>query len=163
MSNARNKVIYLITTSLCLRDNRQHDFNGIPYVTEKELSSAEAVYITGGEPVLFSDPNNIASYLKNRYKNIRKVYLCANVTETNMFLNRGGNLSHINGVVLSITQEYDQLLFSFVSRVIRDKFPEVKDNRIFVSDGLMPDDPVGFKVINQENFRPADGSILRKV
>ena len=79
-------VLHLLTTNLCLRNcphccNKQYDLNEVPYVSEKELKLVEDVCLTGGEPILFSNVSAIATYLKQKYPNIKKVYVYANAKE----------------------------------------------------------------------------------
>lgn len=90
---ARN--IHLLTTSLCYRNcpyccNKQYDLSTIPQVSNEELCLAENIFLTGGEPFTFSQPAEIADYLKYKYKNIKKVIVYTNAYELYYYLAKGG-------------------------------------------------------------------------
>ena len=64
------KIIHIMITSLCDRNcpyccNNQYDLNDIPYATSEELSKANTVCLTGGEPFMYSNPCDSADRLKN--------------------------------------------------------------------------------------------------
>ena len=74
------EVIHLLVTSLCNRDckyccNKQYDLAQIPYVTEEELNDCKTLCLTGGEPFLYTDPCEIAYYYKQRFNNIKNIYM----------------------------------------------------------------------------------------
>jgi len=163
------KVIHLMVTSLCLRNcpyccNKQYDLNDIPYVTDEELKECEILCLTGGEPFEFTNPCRLASYYKATYPNIKKVYVYTNASEFNGYLARNNNLHSIDGVNVSIKNMND--LNSF-TRIIENGWVNMlKDNRLYVFNKLEPKDTGNFKVFQrewQEEFKPADDSIFRKI
>lgn len=174
MLNEKNerteKVIHLMVTSLCRRNckyccNKQYDLNDVPYVTDKELKKCHILCITGGEPFAFTNPNDIAFYYKQKYLNIRKVYVYTNAVELVWYLaNHHDTLCSIDGINVSIKTEADRKVFkSLVSNPLMN---HMKDNQLYVFDNLFPDDTTGFKVIErqwQPEFVPADDSIFRKI
>lgn len=162
------KVIHLLTTTLCDRNckhccNKQYDLNDIPYVTDEELKECETLCITGGEPVLYSKPTDIALHYKTKFPNIKNVYLYANAAELFEYLYRGGDLYSIDGVNVSIKSMKDFMVFN---RIKDDYFVKTKaSNRLYVFDNLVPKDTGNFKVFKrdwQEDFNPANDSIFRK-
>jgi hypothetical protein len=92
-TNKTKGVIHLLATSLCDRDcqyccNKSYNLEDIPYVTQEELLNAHTICITGGEPCLFSDPYAIANYYKNKYSNIKDIYLYANAEAYGQYLEK---------------------------------------------------------------------------
>ena len=163
------KVIHLMVTSLCLRNcphccNKQYDLNDIPYVTDEELKYCEVLCLTGGEPFLFTNPCTIARYYKDKYPNIKKVYVYTNATELSGFLYKNKNLDYIDGVNVSIKDSMDKVCFDDV--VNCETIKNLSSNRLYVFNNLMPKHIKGFEVFArewQEDFKPADDSIFRKV
>lgn len=163
------KIIHLMVTTLCNRNckyccNKQYDLNNIPYITNEELKDAEILCITGGEPFMFSNPCSIAAYYKNKYPNIKKVYVYTSAYELALYL-LCHNLYDIDGLNISIRDNKD--LDSF-NKVIKshDSVIDLESNRLYSFNNLCKDEPEGFKLINrvwQKDFVPANDSIFRKV
>ena len=164
--------LHLLTTSLCLRNckhccNKQYDLNSVPYASKKDFISVEEVCLTGGEPVIFSDVNCIASYLKQNYKNIKKVYVYANAVELYLTLKRRGiNPLVIDGISLSIKRYADVEAFKAIC--LFGWLREIESVYVYVFDNLISekDIPDGWKFIKrewQEKFKPAPNSIFRKI
>ena len=164
------KIIHLLTTTLCLRNcehccNKQYDLNQVPYVSEEELKNAEEILITGGEPIMFSNPNEIAYELKLRYPNINKVYLYANVFELTVSLESGAKLDKIDGLSVSIKTMRDYATFELLLKQIKP-YENLKSNRVYVFNDLIPNSLGNFEVVErkwQENFVPDQNSIFRKI
>lgn len=167
-------IIHLLTTSLCDRDckyccNKQYDLNDIPYVTENELKDCHTIYITGGEPFLFSQPDNIALYLRKKYPNIKNVGVYGNAKALSEYLFSGGDLNFITHLSISIKniQDYKSLLDIIACPEVRRK-PR-QNNRLYImynSQRLPRKAMEVFTVISrgwQEEFIPASDSIFRKV
>lgn len=164
--------IHLLTTSLCDRDcpyccNKQYDLSTIPQVSNEELCRAENIFLTGGEPFTFSQPVEIANWLKYKYKNIKKVIVYTNAYELYCYLVTIGSLNHIDGLTVSLKEHRDKDYFEGILDYLKD-YPECKSNRLyyfgdFLIEGL---DTSGFEVFAREwqpNFVPAPDSIFRRI
>lgn len=167
-----NKIIHILVTTLCNRNckfccNKLCDKNKIDYVTDEELSKAEIICITGGEPFLFSNPNEIAKYYKKKFANIKQVYVYSNAIELADYLTSGGKLNYIDGISLSIKVPKDVPAFDNV--IAKDKqILQLTSNLCYYFDNLKPNTNGNFKIIPREwqtfeNYKPAPDSIFRKV
>ncbi len=170
-------IIHLLTTTLCNRNcryccNKQYDLNSIPYVTDEELREAEIICVTGGEPVLYSNPSQIARRLKASYPNIKTIYVYANAIELYEYLNRENfaqRVDSIDGFTTSIKSKGDELAFKALVHSDIGKALEhvTKSNIVYLFKGCeKPIDLGNFKLIErewQEDFKPADDSIFRKI
>ena len=173
------KVIHLMVTPLCNRDceyccNKQYSLDDIPRVTDEELMEAEVLCLTGGEPFAFTNPCEIAKYYKQKYPNIKKVYVYTNAYElyefirTNMF-----TLSNIDGLSVSIKNKRDKTALEILIKeycyywdIIGNN--ELTSNRLydFLGEEYNTYITSRFKVIKREwqkNFVPADDSIFRTI
>lgn len=174
------KVMHLMVTSLCDRDckyccNKQYYLNSIPYATDEELREVETLCLTGGEPFAYTKPNAIAYHYKHKYSNIMRVIVYTNAYElwSSLIINRAP-LGNIDGLNISIKNLGDYLV---LDDIIRDKeVCSLPLNRIYVfgdrlyekTNSLLTEyDKLGrFRVIRrewQEDFKPADDSIFRRV
>lgn len=176
MLNERNEktkgTIHLMVTDLCARDcpyccNKQYDLKDIPVVTEEELRECHTVCLTGGEPILFADPNTISAFLKRGYENIKRVYLYANAFELFLRLGKRYPTQFIDGFSVSIKSDKDLNAFRFLQKHYGFVF-NGKSNRVYVFDSLLAENEVGslFQFVKrewQEDFIPADDSIFRKL
>lgn len=170
------KKIHLMVTSLCDRVcpyccNNQYDLNTIPYVTHEELQNAEVIYITGGEPFIYSNPCNIAKKYKNLYKNIKKIIVYTNAAELGSYLMNNGKLSYIDGLTISIKSTLDVLIFnkyiienplvhscSLNKDVFIYVFPQFKDKIMYNNKNFI------FREREwQKDFKPNPNSIFRKI
>lgn len=132
------KIIHLMVTSLCDRNcpyccNKQYDLNDIPYVTDEELKEAHTVFITGGEPFIYSNPIEIAKKLKNKYKNIENVYVYTNAEEFVNWAINDNNLSKlgygcINGLNISIKNKDDFYSMCCLLENCESKFLDIIDS-----------------------------------
>lgn len=172
--------IHLMVTTLCDRDckyccNKQYDLDAIPTVTPEELSACHTVYITGGEPFLFSNPNAIAEELKKKYPNIKTVRVYTNALALWTYLTKGGRLDNIDGLSVSIKNITDRSFFDLLlsDSIELEKIKSYcKSNVLYIFDKLMPiqfkwygADKV-FKVEYrewQEDFIPEPTSIFRRI
>ena len=177
--NERNektkKIIHLLTTSLCKRNcphccNKQYDLNTIPYVIDEELKEATTICITGGEPVLYSNVSQIAWRLKYLYRNIEKVYVYANAQELEWYLGQpcvdySTKVDFIDGFTVSIKDWRD--VYAFEEIVKSGILKNMSSNIVYLFEGLQEPKVLGnFKLIKrgwQEDFKPADDSIFRKL
>lgn len=168
------KVIHLMTTTLCSRDcpyccNKQYDIDQVPTVTDEELKECEVVCLTGGEPVRFSNVKAIAARLKTKNRHI-KVYVYANAMELYFYLKTDKNWMGrrlIDGWSVSIKHGEDARLFKKLVELFPKDFLN-KSNRLYVYDNLFPkeDCPDCFEYFDrewQEDFKPADDSIFRRI
>lgn len=163
------KVIHIMVTSLCNRDckyccNKQYSLDDIPYVTNEELLNAETVCITGGEPFLFCNPCEIAKFIKNKYHNIRNVYVYTNALELADWLTNN-TIHHLDGVNVSIKTKADALRFNEI--ISNTSINSLRSNLVYVFDDLIDDTNIGnFAYIKrnwQKDFKAANDSIFRKI
>lgn len=161
--------IHLLVTTLCDRNckhccNKQYDLNEIPYVTGEELSQAKKVYITGGEPFKYSNPVEIAGWIKSKFKDI-EVYVYTNADELAEYLSGDGYLAFIDGLTVSIKTQND--LDAFENELVHNPLIcRLKSNMLYCFYGLYPFEAGNFKVrkrVWQEDFVPEAHSIFRKV
>jgi MoaA/NifB/PqqE/SkfB family radical SAM enzyme len=172
--------MHLMVTSLCDRDckyccNKQYDLNSIPYATDEELREVETLYLTGGEPFAYTKPNAMAYHYKHKYPNIMRVIVYTNACELwSSWITNRTPLGNIDGLNISIKNLGDYLV---LDDIIRDKeVCSLPLNRIYVfgdrlyekTNSLLTEyDKLGrFQVIRrewQEDFKPADDSIFRRV
>lgn len=159
--------LHLLVTSLCDRDckyccNKEYDIHNLPYVTDDELRSAGRLYITGGEPFLYSSPCDLANYYRHKYPNISSVVVYTNAAELLEFLECGGFFHNIDGLDISIKNEKDiQAWNEFLSKDY--KVRELPKNRIYDFTGTISDPEI--QVVQrrwQEHFVPAPNSIFRR-
>lgn len=179
-------VIHLMVTSLCDRNcphccNKQYDLNEIPYVTNEEFKEAHTVFITGGEPFKYSNPVEIANSLKDKYKNIKSVYVYTNAKEFVIWAINNNNLSKlkhscINGLNISIKNKDDFYSMCCLLEDCGSKFLDIIDNlggRSRIYDFIDTRDYEYFykEILEhfdyfkrewQEDFEAADDSIFRK-
>ena len=167
---ARN--IHLLTTSLCYRNcpyccNKQYDLSTIPQVSKEELRHAENIFLTGGEPFVFSQPNQIAIYLKENYWNLKRVIVYTNAFELHHYLLCGGSLEAIDGLTISVKEYVDKARFKEITSFLK-KYPYCNSNRLYYFDKSLIEglDTSGFEVFAREwqpDFVPAPDSIFRRI
>lgn len=162
---------HIMVTSLCDRDcqyccNKQYDLTSIPYITNEELDQMKHIYITGGEPFVYSNPCEIAMNLKLRHKNIESIIVYTNALELEYYLSKGGRIFCINGVTVSIKNSCDE--HAFKNKISHN--PEIlrlPSNRLYVFPGFEDVEcPPQFTKIKREwqkNFVPAPNCIFRKL
>ena len=179
------KIIHLAITTLCDRKckyccNNWYSWNEVEQVTSEELSKAEIICLTGGEPFAYGNPVAIAHKLKKEYSNIKKVYIYTNAKELYNYLHSGGKLT-VNSDYgdESIICDIDGLNISIKNKADIDtclalkNYPEVgllSENRLYVFNHLITKVPVGLgdncKLIHREwqkEFIPANDSIFRRI
>lgn len=139
---------------------------------DEELRKAHTIYITGGEPFKFSNPNAIAKYLKTKYHNIRTVRVYTGAVELAQWLkcnshwfNVAGELNWIDGVTVSLKNKYD--VTCFMTDIVDDERIELLDsNMLYVFGDLAPKDLGNFIVkprVWMEDFIPDKKSIFRRI
>lgn len=180
--NERNektkKIIHIVVTELCDRNcpyccNKQYNMNDISRVTDEELKEAEILFLTGGEPFAYTQPDKIAEYYKTRYSNIKKVFVYTNALELGQYIIKTEKTHsgfspwlQINGLSISIKNKADVEVFN---KIIKNYKPiiELESNRLYIFNNLYPiKDIEGFKVTKREwqvDFIPADDSIFRRM
>lgn len=161
---------HILVTSLCDRDckyccNKQYDLNSVPYITEDELSRMKHIYLTGGEPFTYSNPNAIARKLKLRYQNIEQVIVYSNAYELWEYLANGGMTNFIDGVTISVKSEVD--ISSLDCCTAYSRLINLPKNRLYVFPGYEDVDcPASIEKIPrvwQEEFVPAPNCIFRRL
>lgn len=178
--------IHLMVTTLCDRDckfccNKQYNLDMISTVTPEELSACHTVYITGGEPFLFSNPVKIAIFLKSKYPNIKTIRVYTNASAVADYINWYdgkyiNKFESIDGLSVSIKTKEDQNLFP---RIVADTdVQKMESNYLYLFNGFkcptakdsilmaMYRDKMNFKVIErewQEDFIPEPTSIFRRI
>lgn len=164
------KVIHLMVTTLCGRNcphccNKQYDLNDVAYVTDEELRTVKAMFITGGEPFAFASPCNTARYYRRRYPNIKQICVYTNAIELAQYLRDGGQIHSIDGVNISLKCKADVTAFTEI--ILKDeRITSLPNNYLYVFDNLYDGNPTGFTTFNrkwQADFTPADDSIFRKI
>lgn len=139
-------------------------------ITEKELSEAENIFLTGGEPFEFSSPNNIARDLKFVYRNIKNVYVYTNAMELDHYLFHHNydttSLIHIDGLTISVKSKGDKAAFE-VSLRKREAVTNLKSNKLYVFPGF-EDIKINEHFekhlrVWQEDFKPSPDSIFRRM
>ena len=172
------KNLHLLCTTLCGRNcpnccNKLYSFDSIPYATKEELSECENVFLTGGEPFAFAQPNAIAGWLKNRYPNIKKVYVYTNASELFYYLCSEGTMHNIDGVSVSIKTHHDRDQFEYLANTAHNLYRFGKNDRCYYfGDDLKPncEEAVadGLTLIKREwksleEWKPASDSFFRKI
>lgn len=165
------KIIHIMVTSLCDRKcpyccNNQYDLNDIPYVTSEELSKADTICLTGGEPFMYSNPCEIADKLKKEYPNIKNIYVYSNAYELMLYINKMKHPFHsIDGITVSIKNPLDEIAFKKI--INHDDFIKLPSNFLYVFPGFenvfCPKSIVKIKRTWQKNFTAAPDSIFRKL
>lgn len=169
------KKIHLLVTNLCTRNcpnccNKCYSLNDIPVVTEDELKHCETLFLTGGEPFEFCNPNALAKYYKEHYSNIKQVIVYTNVSEFFEYVKQGGYLTFIDGLSISIKSKAD---FHIWNNMVMNIGFEVKlmrltHNRLycFLDDKnikTFPNFPLIYrKWVDYREWKPADDSIFRR-
>lgn len=170
LNERTKKIVHIMITTICNRKckyccNNQYDLNDIPYATDEELRNAETVCLTGGEPFQFANPCEIANQLKRKYPNIKNVYVYTNALELANYLLEGKKIYSIDGVNVSIKVPYDATMFEKIIAT-NPTITSLSSNLLYVFDNLYNKNPIGFTVFQrewQEDFKPADDSIFRKL
>ena len=166
------KNVHLMVTSLCNRHcpyccNRQYNLSDIPQVSDEELQKAENIFITGGEPFAFAQPEEIAFYLKLCYPNIKRVVVYTNALELYNYLANGIHINYIDGLTISLKNQADKKYFMDIVSFLKE-YPNCKSNRLYYFDECYIEglDTTGFEVSKREwqsEFIPAPDSIFRRI
>ena len=162
---------HIMVTSLCDRDckyccNKQYDLDSIPTITDAELREMKDIFLTGGEPFVYSNPNEIARYLKEKYRNVEKVIVYSNAYEFAHYIIAFGGLNYIDGVTLSIKSYLDvAAMRDFI--LSHKPTSKLRFNRLYVFPGFEDIEcPPWFDKMQrewQEVFVPATNCIFRRL
>lgn len=173
LNDITKRNIHLLCTYKCSRNckfccNKQYDIlKDVPMVSYKELSEAENIFLTGGEPFEFSSPNDIARDLKYVYKNIKNVYVYTNAYELYEYLHyKRGSLNYLDGLTISIKNEDDEKAFERYLFYSKDA-SLLKSNKLYVFPGfedIVTNDHFEKHLrVWQKDFKPAPDSIFRRM
>lgn len=168
------KTIHLMLTNKCDRDckyccNKQYDvYKDVPVITDDELKSCEKLFLTGGEPFQYADPNKFVYHIKKKYPNIKKVYVYINAYELASYLLSNGDLSYIDGLTISIKDKRDFIMFMFMLRYNESviNLPDKSWVYVFYPIDISDLDADKFTIqvrTWQKEFVPAPNSIFRRV
>ena len=176
--NDRNEdtkgIIHLFVTPLCNRNcpfccNKQYNMEDVPFVTDAELEEAHTLLITGGEPFKYAQPCEIAGYYKERYPNIKNIYVYSNAKELSEYIENENDIYNIDGLSISIKNQEDKKAFEQLLMYFEfnsDKL-HLSSNRLYVfQDCLIPEHLGNFQLIKREwqkEFEPASDSIFRRI
>lgn len=164
------KTIHLMITDKCYRKcplccNNQYDINDVAFVTDEELKNAEHIFLTGGEPFAFADPCEFAKQLKEKYPNIKNIYVYTNALELYLYLLKN-DIYSIDGVTISIKNKFDYKAFE-KSLQYNEQILKLKSNWLYTfpnfNDINYPEK--FFTKRNrewQEDFVPDPNSIFRR-
>ena len=94
------KIIHLLVTDRCDRDckyccNKQYNLEKVPVITKEELSQADMVLLTGGEPFAYANPPVIAGTIKKFFPNIKKIIVYTNALELYKYIKEKNKLRHL--------------------------------------------------------------------
>lgn len=167
--------IHLVVTSLCDRNcefccNKKYDIQNLQYASDEEFLQAKNLYLTGGEPFVYANPNNLAKKYKELYPNIEKVIVYTNAKELAEYLCGGNSLSHIDGVNVSIKDQEDFHMFT-VFIYNNPKINNMSYNRLYDFTKSIPvlekcpTITAHFKLIDrswQKDFVPAENCLFRR-
>ena len=166
------KELHLMLTNKCDRNcryccNKTYDvINDVEVVTDEDFEDAEFLYLTGGEPFTYANPNGIAHFVKKIYKNIKRIGVYTNAEPLKRYLENGGSLEYIDTLTISLKCRKDVEAFDYIVknekvRNLRDKvwvyyFPKYEIN--------IEDEHFHFVYREwQKDFTPAPNSIFRRV
>ena len=166
------KIIHLMITNECNRNcpdccNKQYNLSEVEIITTEELSEAETIFITGGEPFICSlDPCGVAVAIKEKYPNIKKVMVYSNAFELALYLKTGGKIRGIDGITISIKNKFDKDAFENV--ICKNKaILNLESNWLYTFPGFentkCPKSFVKKMRFWQKEFKPATDSIFRRL
>ena len=172
------KRIHLLVTNLCTRNcpnccNKCYSLNDIPVVTEEELSKAEWLFLTGGEPFAFTNPSAIACYYKEKYPNIKNVIVYGNASDFNEYLFvKKGSMKGIDGVSLSVKDLNDVMSWRNIHQRRYDvnwitNFGSLENNIVYNFTSSPLDPLSSFPIVKREwvdykEWKPSPDSIFRR-
>ena len=168
------KRIHLLVTDLCSRNcpnccNKCYSLNDIPVVTDEEFKNCETLFLTGGEPFEFCNPNALAKHYKEYYPNIKDVIVYGNAIEFFNYLKCGGELNYIDGISLSIKSVSDLRIWNelIYFMVYEQRFYGVNKNRLycFIDGDVSVTEKfplVRREWVDYKDWKPNPDSIFRK-
>lgn len=172
------KRIHLLVTGLCSRNcpnccNKCYSLNDIPVITDEELSKAEWLFLTGGEPFEFTNPSAIALHYKAKYPNIKYVIVYGNAAEFLKYLTENkSDTFGIDGVSLSVKDTRDERAWRRIWSMSYDfdwasKFNNLKHNVTYNFTKKILDSSSDWPVVERawvdyKDWKPNPDSIFRK-
>lgn len=175
-----NKIIHLYVIDKCdhscpLCCNNQYDTGKVPVVTVDELSYADTICITGGEPFMYDRLMFFVRDLRKQYPNIQNVYVYTSGCYFVDYVGYGKNMEFFDGINICPKNWYDVMclkeeLFNDENTAIL--FSGMKSSRIYVFDTLKKEDQDYLFSLNlpnteiiprswQEEFEPTSGIFRR--
>lgn len=165
--------MHIMITTLCHRNckyccNNGYSFDSIPTATKDDFEASNYICLTGGEPFLFTNPNEYAKHFKRMYPHIEKVWVYSNAVELRDYLKKypTAELSALDGISCSIKVRADIKAFK---EILNDsRITALPDNLCYVFDNLIDTNLNygNFRMIDREwqiKFTPADNSIFRRI
>lgn len=165
--------MHIMITTLCNRNckyccNKEYSFDEIRTATEIDFLASDYICLTGGEPFLFTNPNEFAKKFKKDYPHIKKVWVYSNAVELRDYLQKypTAKLDAIDGISCSIKIWAD--IRAFRELIADPRIMNLPDNLCYVFNNLVDTKQTfgNFKMINrewQEKFTPADNSLFRRI
>lgn len=142
------KSMHLMVTKKCNRKcpyccNNSYKIKDIPIASAEEFSRAENIFLTGGEPFIYSEstfaPDFITKGLKANFSNLKKVYVYTNMAE---FFDAAEKdvwkLENIDGINFSIKNKKDYEIYVKNQAYLEKKLQEFNttENRIYCFPGF---------------------------
>ena len=165
--------MHVMITTLCNRNckyccNNSYSIDEIPTATEDDFRRVDYICLTGGEPFLFTNPNEYAKKFKREYPHIEKVWVYSNAVELRDYLNKypTAELNALDGISCSIKVHADAEAFK---ELLKDeRIAALPDNLCYVFNNLLDTKCQfgNFKLKDREwqaEFTPAADSIFRRI
>lgn len=142
------KNMHLMITKKCNRKcpyccNNFYRIEDIQIARTEEFSQVENVFLTGGEPFVYTEPtlapHFVAKTLKANFPNLKKVYVYSNVVEFFDAVEKDGwKLENIDGINFSIKNKKDYDVYVKNRSYLEKKLQElgVVENRIYCFPGF---------------------------
>lgn len=165
--------MHIMITTLCNRNckyccNREYPFDEIPTATKADFMASNYICLTGGEPFLFTNPNEYAKKFKKDYPHIEKVWVYSNAVELRDYLQKypTAQLDSLDGISCSIKMRDD--IYAFKELITDPRIMNLPDNLCYVFNNLVDTKQIfgNFRMVDrewQEKFVPADNCIFRRI
>lgn len=128
------KVAHLFLTAKCSNNcpkccNNNYTVDEIPFLTEEEFSTVETVCLTGGEPFLLDNLEEIVNVIR---PHVRNIYVYTSGTELLSYLGKH-ELPFINGISFSPKSRKDwESITTLTKNIMLLKRISEKDNRLYI-------------------------------